>query len=139
MNSPPRWFALVALLFLASCSTPQSRIGDHQAEFDKFPPDVQQKISHGQVDVGFTEEMVRLALGEPDRRFTRKTEAGELDVWGYHERRARVSFGLGFGTGGRHSAVGGAVGMSSSSDDPEERIRIEFRSGRVTAVEYIGR
>src|SRR5450432_2431031 len=97
MNSPPRWFALVALLFLASCSTPQSRIGDHQAEFDKFPPDVQQKISHGQVDVGFTEEMVRLALGEPDRRFTRKTEAGELDVWGYHERRARVSFGLGFG------------------------------------------
>lgn len=137
MKLTPKILALVSLAFLAACSTPESRIADKRAVFDQFPADVQQKVRAGQVDVGFTKEMVLLALGEPDRQFTRKTEAGDTEVWGYHDHQPQFSFGLGIGSGGRHSGVGGGIAMSSGGYDPEEKIRVEFREGRVTAVDHL--
>ena len=137
MNLTPKIFALVSLAVLAGCSTPDSRIADKRSAFDQYPAGVQQKIRAGQVDVGFTKEMVVLALGEPERRFTRKTEAGDTEVWGYHDHKPKFSFGLGIASGGYHSGVGGAVAVSSGGDDPEERTRVEFREGRVTAIDRL--
>ena len=104
-------FALVALGWLAACSTPESRIAGSRAAFEQFPADVQQKIRAGQVDVGFTQEMVLLSLGEPARKFMRKSESGEVEVWGYHDNRPQFSFGIGLGSGGRNSAVGGGLAV----------------------------
>ena len=129
--------ALVSLGLLAACSTPESRIAGSRVAFEQFPADVQQKIRAGQVDVGFTPEMVLMSLGEPARKFTRKTESGEVEVWGYHDNRPQFSFGLGLGSGGRNSAVGGGVAVSTGGYDPEEKVRVEFRDGRVTAVDYL--
>jgi hypothetical protein len=131
--------AISTLVFCAACSTPQSRIAKDQAAFDRFPVDMLEKIRAGRVDVGFTPEMVRMALGEPDRQFARKTGAGDTEVWSYHDNRPRFSFGFGIGGGGRHSAVGGGMAMSTGGYDPEEMIRVEFRAGRVSAVEYRGK
>ena len=61
---------------LAACATPESRIRDNQAAFDAFPPSVQQKIRAGQADIGFTPEQVRMALGEPDHKYTRSSAEG---------------------------------------------------------------
>ena len=137
MRLHPRFLALLSLALLAACSTPDSRIAGDRAAFDQLPAEVQQKIRAGQVDVGFTPEMVRLALGEPDRKFTRKTGAGDLEVWGYHDNTPQFSIGLGIGGGGRHSAVGGGMEMSTGGYDPEEKVRVEFRAGRVSAVDYL--
>jgi len=131
------YLALVSLALLASCATPESRIAGSRAAFEKFPADVQHKIRAGQVDVGFSKEMVQMALGEPDRTFTRKTEAGDTEVWGYHDSSPRFSFGLGIGGGGRRSAVGGGLAVSTGGYDPEEKIRIEFRAGLVSAVDVL--
>lgn len=100
---------------------------------------MQQKIRAGQVEVGFTGEMVRMALGKPDRVFMRQSDQGDTEVWGYQDRGPRFSIGLGVGTGGRHSSVGGGVGVSTGGYDPEEKIRVEFRDGKVTAVETVKR
>ncbi len=131
--------SLLSFALLSACSTPDSRIAKGQAAFDKFPAEVQQKVRTGQVDVGFTPEMVLMALGKPDRSFVRKTEAGDTEVWGYHDNTPRFSFGVGVGSGGYHSgtAVGGGVAMSTGGYDPEEKTRVEFRSGLVTAVERV--
>ena len=137
MRHIPPFFALVSFLLLAACSTPESRIAGSQAAFAQFPAEVQQKIRAGQVDVGFTPEMVLLALGEPARRFTRKTESGEVEVWGYHDNAPQFSFGIGIGGGGRRSGVGGGMAVSTGGYDPEEKVRVEFREGRVTAVDYL--
>jgi len=134
---------LLSLLFLAvllaGCSTPDSRIAKNRTVFDQLPAEVQQKIRAGRVEVGFTAEMVQLALGEPDRVFTRRSEQGETEVWGYQDHGPRFSIGLGVGTGGRHSAFGGGVAMTSGGHDPDEKIRVEFRGGKVTAVDTLKR
>lgn len=130
-----------AVLLLAGCatSTPQSRISEHRELYRSFPSEVQRKVSAGEVDVGFTEEMVRLALGDPDRRVARETEAGTDDVWVYASKEPRVSFGFGFGSYGRRS--GSSVGVSTSTGGygREERMRVIFRDGKVTAVERVTR
>jgi len=132
---------LATALFAGGCasSTPQSRISRNHQAFESFPADVQRKISAGTIDVGFTKQMVQLALGDPAREFSRRTENGTSDVWVYHEKSPRVSvgFGVGFGTYGRHSAS--SVGISTAtgdSYDQDERMRVEFRDGYVTEIEY---
>ena len=137
MRLLPTLLAGTALALLVGCSTPDSRIAGHRASFDKLPAEAQQKIRAGQVDVGFTPEMVRLALGEPDRVFTRRSETGDTEVWGYPDRGPQFSIGIGLGSGGRHSSVGGGVAMSTGGYDPEEKIRVEFREGKVTAVDSL--
>ncbi|MDI1319281.1 MAG: hypothetical protein PSW75_03680 [bacterium] len=114
----PVLLAGAAIALLAGCSTPDSRIARHRAAFDQLPAAVQQKIRAGQVDVGFTPEMVQLALGEPDRVFTRRSENGDTEVWGYQDHGPHFSIGLGVGSGGRHSSVGGGVAMSTGGYDP---------------------
>ncbi len=125
------------LILLAACATPDSRIADNRTAFDKFPAETQQKIRTGQVEVGFTPEMVLMSLGEPARKFTRKTEMGDTDVWSYHDDSPKFSFGFGVGSGGRGSSVGGGVGVSTGGYDPDEKIRVEFRDGVVTAVDLL--
>jgi hypothetical protein len=126
------------LVFLTGCasSTPESRVARDRAAFDAFPTDVQQKILAGQVAVGFTPEMVELALGEPSRRFTRETSAGRDEVWVYLESQPQMGIGLGFASYGRRSAT--AVGVDTTTGgDVEEKMRVEFRDGRVRVVDYL--
>ena len=130
--------AVVALL--AACSsTPSSRIAKNRAEFEHYPPAVRVKIIEGKADVGFTPAMVRLAFGEPARVFTRQVESGSTEIWVYHHRSPQLSVGLGFGSYGRHS--GGSVGVSTSTGgyDAEEKMRVEFREGKVAAIDYMKR
>lgn len=136
----PLLLALAATALLTACSTtPESRIAKNTSLFDTYPPQIRQKIRAGEVDVGFTPEMVRLALGEPTRQFHRQTEAGAVELWVYHDNGPRFSFGIGVGSVGRHSATSVGVGTSTGGYDPEEKMRVEFRGGRVVAVEYVKR
>lgn len=139
MRLLPTLIAGLALAALAACSTPDSRIAGNRAVFDPLPAEVQQKIRAGQVEVGFTPEMVRLALGEPDRVFTRRSDRGDTEVWGYRDHGPHFSIGIGVGSGGRHSSVAGGVAMSTGGYDPEEKIRVEFREGKVTVVDTLKR
>lgn len=128
-----------ALALLTGCSTPDSRIATHRAAFDQLPAEAQRKIRAGQVDIGFTHEMVQMALGEPDRVFIRQNEQGDTEVWAYRDRAPHFSLGLGMGTGGGHSAVGGGVAVSTGGYDRDETIRVEFRGAKVTAVDTLKR
>lgn len=128
---------LIAAVFSA-CSSPDSRIKDHQSTFSQLSAEDQGKIRGGHVDIGFTEEMVTMALGEPDRRYTRTTAQGTTDVWAYRNRAPRVSLGFGIGGGGGSTGVGAGVGVSTGGDQADDRVRIVFEHGRVTAIEKKG-
>lgn len=140
-NSTMRLLSLLLVVALmGGCTaTPDSRIANNRAAFDQLTADAQQKIRAGQVEVGFTPEMVRFSLGEPDRVFIRQSDRGDTEVWGYRTRGPRFSIGIGVGTFGRHSSVGGGLGVSTGGYDPEEKIRVEFHDGRVSAVDTLKR
>lgn len=137
MRPLPLLFSLLTVVLLAACaSTPDSRIARNRAAFQRYPVAVQDKIRAGEVEVGYTPEMVRLALGEPTRQFNRQAESGDAEIWVYHESGPRFSLGLGFGTSGRHAGTSVGVATSTGGYDPEEKMRVEFRDGRVTEIEY---
>lgn len=101
---------------------------------------MQQKIRAGEVDIGFTPEMVLLALGEPSRQFNHQSATGTAEIWIYHDNGPRFSFGIGVGGAiGRHSSAGVGLSTSGGEYDPEEKMRVEFRDGKVTAIEYVKR
>lgn len=135
----------VGMLLAWGCaSTPERRISRNRALFDTFPPEAQEKVRRGEVDLGFSPDMVRLALGEPERVYRRTTEAGEAEVWDYTGGGRRLpvttSFGLGIGGG-----VGGGVGVGTGagvsvpvgSGQAERALRVEFRNGAVSALETL--
>lgn len=125
---------LLIAVALTACSSAATRISDQQNTFDAYPADVQQKIKAGQVDVGFTQDQVRMAVGEPSRRYSQQTTAGESEVWAYSKSSPTFSFGLGAGTFG--SGIGGGAGVGTSTGgNSDDTLRVTFIAGKVTVVE----
>lgn len=137
--SPSLFFCVItSFLLLAGCaSTPQDRISQNRKTFESYPAAAQSKISAGQVDIGFTEEMVTMALGKPDQKLTRADAGGQSEVWIYIKNKPQFSFGIGVGggSGGGGSYSGGGVGVSTTTPPSDEYMRVVFVSGKVTAVE----
>jgi hypothetical protein len=128
---------LASLSILAGCSsTPDQRIAENQAAFAQFSPEVQQNLRAGRVDIGYTEQMVLMALGEPAGRFERVDPTGRSEVWVYRKSAPRFSFGFGVGSYGRHSATSVGIGTSTGSYYDDEALRVELQQGRVTRIDY---
>lgn len=136
LSRPPltRLAALLLAAAIAGCATPDSRIRDQQAAFDRYPPEVQQKIRAGQIDVGYTADMVRMALGEPDQRLERTTAEGASEIWAYRDSRPAFSLGIGGGSFGGSTGLGGGIGVGTGGE-VKDRLRVVFQNGRVSAIE----
>jgi len=127
------------VLVVAGCSTTDSRIKDRQATFDASGPELQAKIRAGKVEVGFTSEQVLMALGKPDRQYTRTTAKGTTDIWAYADHRPKFSFGVGVVGGGGGTMVGSGVAIGTGGDRDDDRLRVILEGGRVVAIEMSGR
>jgi hypothetical protein len=131
-----RPYALLAALALAACSTPEARIKKDKAAFESWPPAVQESVRAGRADVGFTAEQARMALGRPDRVYTRKTAEAAQEVWAYGGGGGtRTGLSFGFGSGGWGSSYGLGVGVGGGDERPDDRVRVVFQDGRVVSVE----
>lgn len=130
------------LLFLAGCaSTPAQRIKKNQDLFDSLPVAEQARIRGGQINLGFTADMVRIALGDPQRQLARRTLDGESTIWlyldtlrRYERQRADIDGLLVSGPGGMRS-IGGSAWVNVLHEREVFRIRVEFQQGLVTAIE----
>ncbi len=73
------------LLMGGGCSTtPEDRIAERPELFAGYSMDIQEKIRHGVVSVGFDKDMVWMALGKAHRIQTRREAAGlTSEVWSY--------------------------------------------------------
>jgi hypothetical protein len=97
------------------------------------------QIVRGEIDIGFNTDQVRVALGEPDRMFTRTTADGSSQVWSYRDRGPRFGFGVGVGMGswGSRGGTYGGVGLGTGGGyHDDEKLGVVFDpSGRVAAIE----
>ncbi|KXU36852.1 hypothetical protein AXK11_03425 [Cephaloticoccus primus] len=146
---PSRFLSLFSLcaaaLIFSGCATLESRISKNQEAFDSWPVEVREKVRAGQVDLGFTQPQVLVALGKPTRMYTHKTESGEAEIWAYSGKSSKwpmvsVGFGLGRSSGGwgRGTHTSGGIGVSTGNygrGAVDEALRVIFENGSVVAVE----
>jgi hypothetical protein len=85
MNSRAIVIAIFGALVLAGCNTVDSRIREKSAVFDQMPPADQAKVRQGTIAVGFTPDMVYMALGRPDAIRQRTSTGPQETVWIYSE------------------------------------------------------
>ena len=140
--------SILALAFaMSACSsTPDSRIRRNQALFDSFTPEEQANIRQGIVAVGFTPDMVSIAMGAADQVRTRTVAQGEQTIWVYN-RWFREYVGqqhLGFRRDVYFDQRVNAwrvfytpVSASVFQERVEEIGRVVFMNGRVVAVETV--
>lgn len=131
--------AALGLILAVGCSTVDSRIEKSRAQYETWPMAVREKVAAGQIGIGFTPEQVQVALGKPDRVFTRTTADGTSQVWTYRDRGPKFSFGVGVGMGswgGRGGTFGG-IGVSTGTGyHDDEKMGVVFdRTGQVSSIE----
>jgi hypothetical protein len=134
-------FAASAALavFSVGCSTPETRIRQNPALFAQLAPEQQDLIRRGQVAVGFNAEMVRLALGEPDRYTTRTDADGTSEIWHYITYDLPTGGPLYRGWYHRYYMWGDPLFpyyLSYPDRREHDRFSVVFRNGRVSALEH---
>ena len=125
---------IICTAMLLNCSTPGSRIQKNQELFDTYPADVQDSIRAGKIEIGYTEDMVRMALGNPNETAVNVTEQGEVHVWAYAKSTTGTGVSVGHSSRGR-TRVGVGVSMGRAPEKKYTAI-VEFRNGRVTKLTY---
>lgn len=140
----PALIALLALLFAAGCETVDSRIKQNPELFAKLDPAIQAKIKQGIIDLGFTPDMVGLALGEATEKREVRSEKGTETIWiysTYYERydgtryagyQRRVYFDRHLNS---YRVSYEPVFADTYRPESTERIRVTFRDGKVAIIE----
>lgn len=128
----------VALLLIGCADSVAARIAQRQELFDAYPAEVQARIARGQIRLGDDRDAVWMVYGDPAERLTRTDAAGLSEVWiykilGFSDRlypAVRPVY---------HDIGGHLRGGYYIDDAPEyewkEALRVEFRDGRVSAVQ----
>jgi len=134
----------LALVLLAGCSTINSRIKDNAAYFDSLPLESQERIRKGIVEVGDTADMVFIAMGAPSEKRSSRSAARDVETWiykiHYQDWVGRAFLGyrrvVVYDEKTKRSYVyREPVYEDIYRERTEERIRIEFDRGVVTAIE----
>lgn len=136
--------ALIALLG-AGCATPESRIKKNPEIFQALPPEIQENVRQGRIDMGYPKEAVQIALGRPDREYSRRTAAGQTDVWAYtaervtwERQRADTRIRV-YDAEGRRRTITDWVWVDVERRQEYDKLRVEFTSNVVSAIESIER
>jgi len=138
----------IAAAFAGCASTPSERIAANPQLFASIPPANQQLIKQGQIAIGFTPNMVRLALGEPDAVTQHIDATGTTETWRYQSSDSntrayvyttwRPYYGPYFYPGARLGYWGSGWGYPGAYWDWQpartDYLRVSFRNGVVAEI-----
>lgn len=138
-------FLAAAVMAAAGCSTVHSRIEEKSAVYNSLDPNTQAKISHGDVDLGFTTDMVYMALGNPDVRRQAVSTTGQTETWIYRsyydaEDPAFVGFHhfhrwYAYDPYMHHYHMYWGPYAGEVPEYAQDDIRVTFQNGRVIAID----
>ena len=135
---------LAGCALLAGCQTVDSRIKEKPDVFAKLDAATQDKVKQGVIEIGFTEDMVYLALGAPDHKRESISPAGSTVTWIYNTYYSRYDGEI---YAGYHRSVYfdpylrayrmyyRPVFADTYVQEKEERIRIVFKEGKAFVIE----
>lgn len=136
-------FLLSALILIAGCQTIDRGIEENAELFATFATDGQRIMRDGEIDLGFTPEMVVIAWDKPDMRQVLRSREVERDIWTYVDRRS-VFAGRRFAGYDHEVYVDPHSNTQHSFMRPVyvdifrtleiERDRVEFEEGKVVSI-----
>lgn len=98
-------FLAALTLVFTGCASREARIKRSPEIFARLTPAQQEQVRAGRIDIGFSKDAVRLAVGNPDRIWTRTDAKGLSEVWSYTTWESRSGEPL--YTGGNYRYYGG--------------------------------
>lgn len=138
-------FMLAASLgFLIGCQSVDDRIRQKPEVFAGLDAVTQNKIKQGILDLGYTEDMVYLAVGAPDRKRETVSADGQTTTWIYNTYYDRYE---GSAFVGYHRSVyfdpylrayriyARPAFADAYREETDERIRVTFKDGKATVIE----
>ncbi|MGC4071442.1 MAG: hypothetical protein QM760_02770 [Nibricoccus sp.] len=144
MKTPLVLFSCLAALVLARTSTVESRIEEKSHVFNTLSPDAQAHIKQGLVDIGYTQDMVYMAMGKADRVTERANEGGTETVVlttaiirSTKARRFANTRGWCITTSASRRIGDDERCVDAFSDHAEEVARVVFKDGKVVSVEQM--
>ena len=147
------WFwgagTALSILLLAGCgatlSPIEQRIQQEYAFFAELPEDTQARLRSGRFEIGDSTDAARIVYGEPTRVYDRLTETSANVVWSYSssemtpvDQFEQVHYPV-VGRHGRTSMASDFLLQRSYLHRRNEFVRIEFRDGKVIAIDFIGK
>lgn len=139
-----RFLITLLLLSLAGCSTFEKRAEEKATIFAALGADAQEKLRQGIVEIGYTPDMVYIALGSPDSKSERTTVDGSDMTWIYsaYYSEYRGTSNVGYRRIVDYNPVTKSyivyyepVQVDHYEERVEDRIRITFRDGKVAVIE----
>ena len=133
-----------SLGFLTGCQTVDSRIKEKPDVFAQLDPATKDKVKQGIIELGYSEDVVYLALGTPDQKRESVSATGKSITWIYNTYYNRYDGGF---YAGYHRSVYfdpylrayrmyyRPVFADTYIQEKEERIRVVFKDGKVTVIE----
>ena len=128
-------FLVLVMGGLAGCAGPEARIKKNPELFARLTPEQRALVKAGKVAIGFDEDMVKLAVGEPDRKWVRTDAEGTSEVWSYTTWESVG--GLPLYRGWYHCYYDPAPTYYLNYPDRKEHeyFKVVLKGGKVTAVE----
>jgi hypothetical protein len=136
--------AALLLLTVTGCNTFERRAQERAATFNQLDAPTRERLKQREIFVGDTFDMVYIALGAPDEKRERVTAEGSETTWifnqywqEYHgDRLVGYQRYVVYNPRTRSYIVYyEPVRRSIYSERVEERLRVFFRNGQVTAIE----
>jgi len=121
------------------------RIEAERPLFESFSTNVQAAVVSGELAIGFTPAMTRLAWGAPRRVIQRTTETGQAEVWEYvtvqhHTATDRVTVPVTVhAKDGRRVTRYSDVWLNRDSRSEHVVARLEFRDGHLAVIDRVER
>ena len=132
-------------LFLSGCMTAESRrekrITQNIDLFYEFTEEERAKIRRGDIDIGFSEDMVFLAIGKADRVARLKNADGQSTTWQYFRQVHHSDYDTirmpvtHVDENGRSHIHYEYVTVDRSWSERQLKTQIEFEGGQVVSVE----
>ncbi len=146
--STVRFFTLALTVVLvgsfAGCNTFERRAEEHSGVFASLDAATRDRLRNRDLNVGYTLDMVYIAMGAPDERRVRHSADGSETTWIYnaywqeYQGQALVGYRryvVRDSLTGRYQVVYEPAREGVFAPREEERIRVTFRNDRVVAIE----